>query len=91
MAKLLKPTNENLCFLREFLLSGGVAALPTETVYGLAANALSPEACQKVFDIKNRPSIDPRSAMYLDSQESRPTATPIRQRKFLVPPFGQVP
>ena len=59
MAKLLKPTNENLCFLREFLLSGGVAALPTETVYGLAANALSPEACQKVFDIKNRPYLDP--------------------------------
>ncbi len=59
MAKLLKPTDQNLRFLREFLLSGGVAALPTETVYGLAANAMNPEACQKVFDIKNRPSLDP--------------------------------
>jgi len=59
VAKLLKPTDQNLRFLREFLLSGGVAALPTETVYGLAANAMNPEACQKVFDIKNRPSLDP--------------------------------
>ena len=59
MARLLKPTDENLRFLRKFLLSGGVAALPTETVYGLAANALNTEACQRVFDIKNRPSIDP--------------------------------
>ncbi len=59
MARLLKPTDQNLRFLREFLLSGGVAALPTETVYGLAANAMNPEACQKVFDIKNRPSLDP--------------------------------
>lgn len=59
MARILKPTEENLRFLREFLLSGEVAALPTETVYGLGANALDKEACQKVFNIKNRPCNDP--------------------------------
>lgn len=59
MAKILKPTEENLRLLREFLLSGEVAALPTETVYGLGANALNPEACRKVFEIKGRPANDP--------------------------------
>ena len=59
MAEILKPTEENLRLLREFLLSGEVAGLPTETVYGLGANALDPKACQKVFEIKGRPSNDP--------------------------------
>lgn len=34
-------------------------ALPTETVYGLAANALSPLACAKIFEAKDRPLNDP--------------------------------
>jgi L-threonylcarbamoyladenylate synthase len=42
------------------LLRGGeVVALPTETVYGLAANALDEQAVQKIFTIKGRPLIDP--------------------------------
>lgn len=38
---------------------GGVVALPTETVYGLAASIHHPEAIQKVFTIKGRPSDNP--------------------------------
>lgn len=34
-------------------------AIPTETVYGLAANALDPAAVVKIFEIKNRPAFDP--------------------------------
>lgn len=34
-------------------------AIPTETVYGLAANALKPEAVVKIFQIKNRPTFNP--------------------------------
>lgn len=41
------------------LKEGEVVALPTETVYGLAANALDPVAARKIFDIKGRPLIDP--------------------------------
>lgn len=37
------------------LLSGNVAALPTETVYGLAADATNSEAVEKIFKIKKRP------------------------------------
>jgi L-threonylcarbamoyladenylate synthase len=41
------------------LRAGGVVAFPTETVYGLGANALDPVAVEKIFAAKQRPSWDP--------------------------------
>lgn len=41
------------------LQAGGMVALPTETVYGLGAHALNPEAVARIFVAKNRPSWDP--------------------------------
>ena len=41
------------------LENGGLVALPTETVYGLAADAFDAEAIAKVFEVKERPSFDP--------------------------------
>ena len=41
------------------LRAGEVVALPTETVYGLAANALNAEAVARIFEIKGRPSHNP--------------------------------
>lgn len=41
------------------LRSGEVVALPTETVYGLGADALNPEAVAKIFEAKERPHFDP--------------------------------
>lgn len=41
------------------LASGGLVALPTETVYGLAANALDGEAVARIFEAKGRPSFNP--------------------------------
>ncbi len=41
------------------LEAGEVVALPTETVYGLAANALNESAVAKIFSVKQRPSFDP--------------------------------
>lgn len=38
---------------------GGVVAFPTETVYGLGANALNPVAVARIFELKERPSFDP--------------------------------
>jgi len=43
----------------ELLAAGDPVALPTETVYGLAADALSPAACTKIFEAKERPLSDP--------------------------------
>lgn len=41
------------------LRDGGLVGMPTETVYGLAANALNENAVAKVFEAKERPSFDP--------------------------------
>ncbi|MCB9330063.1 MAG: threonylcarbamoyl-AMP synthase [Lewinellaceae bacterium] len=42
-----------------WLIDGKCVAVPTETVYGLAANALDPAAVVRIFEIKNRPAFDP--------------------------------
>ena len=41
------------------LQSGAVAAFPTETVYGLGANALNPDAIARIYEAKGRPSNNP--------------------------------
>ncbi len=50
---------ENIDKAREVLLNGGLIGMPTETVYGLAANALNLDAVSNIFKVKNRPSFDP--------------------------------
>lgn len=44
---------------KEILERGGLVAIPTETVYGLAGNALNPLAVARIFEAKNRPAFDP--------------------------------
>jgi L-threonylcarbamoyladenylate synthase len=44
---------------RTFLTQGQLVGIPTETVYGLAANALDPQAVASIFATKNRPTFDP--------------------------------
>ncbi len=44
---------------RQHLINGDVVAIPTETVYGLAGNALNEDAVLKIFEAKNRPSFNP--------------------------------
>ena len=43
----------------EILRSGGLVAIPTETVYGLAADASNPDAIRRVFEAKGRPDNHP--------------------------------
>lgn len=53
------PSDSDLDTIAAILTSGEVVGLPTETVYGLAANALDPDAVAKIFAIKNRPANNP--------------------------------
>jgi L-threonylcarbamoyladenylate synthase len=46
-------------FAKAVLERGDLVAVPTETVYGLAGNALDPAAAAKIFQVKERPSFDP--------------------------------
>jgi L-threonylcarbamoyladenylate synthase len=55
----MAETGADIYRAAELLSRGEVVAIPTETVYGLAANALNPAAVLKIFEIKNRPAFDP--------------------------------
>ena len=58
-ANIYHGTSQNLRRLAQVLRRGGLVAVPTETVYGLAANALDAKACRQVFRAKRRPANDP--------------------------------
>jgi L-threonylcarbamoyladenylate synthase len=49
----------DLSLAKRLLQAGELVAIPTETVYGLAANAFDAEAALKIFEVKRRPSFDP--------------------------------
>lgn len=57
--ELLFPTPEALARAGELLRSGEVVGFPTETVYGLGANALDEAAVEKIFAAKGRPGDNP--------------------------------
>ena len=56
---LLGNTKEDIKKAAAFLKEGGVVAMPTETVYGLAADALKGDAVRKIFLAKRRPMDNP--------------------------------
>src|ERR1700688_4748910 len=57
--RLSADSEADLSRAAEILQAGGTVALPTETVYGLGANALDPAAVAKIFAAKARPTWDP--------------------------------
>ena len=60
MAKILDASQPDAVPLAaETIRQGGLVAFPTETVYGLGADARNPIAVARVFDAKHRPAIDP--------------------------------
>ncbi|WP_288423958.1 L-threonylcarbamoyladenylate synthase [uncultured Spirosoma sp.] len=50
---------QNIAQAADWLTAGNVVGIPTETVYGLAGNALNPDAVLTIFRVKNRPAFDP--------------------------------
>jgi L-threonylcarbamoyladenylate synthase len=55
----MAETGKNIDLAAELLLNGNLVAIPTETVYGLAANALNEKAVLSIFEAKQRPFFDP--------------------------------
>lgn len=56
---ILDATSENITYCSDLLKHGEVVAMPTETVYGLAANVFDDKAISKIFKIKGRPQDNP--------------------------------
>ncbi|MEX1279851.1 MAG: L-threonylcarbamoyladenylate synthase [Acidimicrobiia bacterium] len=57
--RLLPPTDDGLDTAATLLRAGGLVAFPTETVYGLGADALDADAVGRVFEAKGRPADNP--------------------------------
>ena len=66
---ILIPTEANKLACANYLRGGKVIGIPTETVYGLAGNALCEKTVRKIFEVKGRPFIDPL-IVHFDSLES---------------------
>ncbi len=57
--KIMAIERESVELAKDIILSGGLVGMPTETVYGLAADGLNGEAVEKIYAVKGRPSDNP--------------------------------
>lgn len=64
--------DEELEEAAQIIRNGGLVAFPTETVYGLGANALDEHAAKKIYEAKGRPSDNPLIAHVSSLQELKP-------------------
>jgi len=58
-ASVHTPTPETIARAADILRQGGLVAMPTETVYGLAANAANGQAVARIYAAKGRPGFNP--------------------------------
>lgn len=61
--KLIK---DDITAAAEIIKNGGLVAVPTETVYGLAGNGLDESAVRQIYEVKGRPAVKPLSLMVPD-------------------------
>lgn len=73
--KLLSDTTENIALAAKLIAEGKLVAFPTETVYGLGADAMNAEAVGKVYEAKGRPSDNPM-IVHIASKEDFVRLTP---------------
>ncbi|MDR1026141.1 MAG: threonylcarbamoyl-AMP synthase [Lactobacillus sp.] len=59
MENIFKNSKENIERASQIIKDGGVVAIPTDTLYGLSANAFDAEAIEKIYQIKRRPHDKP--------------------------------
>lgn len=59
VTKDIEKDSADISAAAEILRRGGIVAIPTETVYGLAADAFNPDAVKKIFEAKGRPQDNP--------------------------------
>jgi len=68
----------------KILRAGGTVIFPTETVYGLGADALDEKAAKKIYEAKGRPSDNPLIVHIADKEEIHKLATDINERAYKV-------
>ncbi|NLC31850.1 MAG: threonylcarbamoyl-AMP synthase [Clostridiales bacterium] len=70
--QILEITPASLTRAADLIVNGQVVAIPTETVYGLAANALNIEAVKKIFEAKQRPADNPLIVHIYQKEQAYP-------------------
>lgn len=75
---------KNIDVAASLLKVGKLVAIPTETVYGLAANALDFEAVVQIFSVKNRPTFDPLIVHLLNIESLETYVLKIPQKALLL-------
>src|SRR3954447_22387401 len=68
---IVKASDETIAAAAEHLRAGGLVAFPTETVYGLGADATNGEAVAAIFAAKGRPLFNPLIVHVADLEEAR--------------------
>lgn len=89
--QLLKISSESVALAAQLLRQGEVVGTPTETVYGLMANACSEEAVLKIFEAKGRPQDNPLIVHVCDLAMLREVAAPNEQCLRLAEAFWPGP
>ena len=69
--RLAAATPEAIAAAGQTLREGGLVAIPTETVYGLAADATSDRAVAAIYEAKGRPAFNPLIAHVADLDSAR--------------------
>ena len=74
---ITNPSEQDIDTLARALRNGELVSIPTETVYGLGANGLDPEAMDKIYAAKGRPSDNPLILHVPNSESIKPLVTEI--------------
>ena len=79
--KIFKTTSEHIAEAGAILRRGGLVAFPTETVYGLGANALDENAVSKIYKAKGRPSDNPLIVHIAEKEDMIPLVREIPPKR----------
>lgn len=70
--RILQPTDENIERCARHVVAGGLVGIPTETVYGLAANAADDAAVASIYAAKSRPTSNPLIVHVANTEQAKP-------------------
>jgi L-threonylcarbamoyladenylate synthase len=79
-----RPSKSIIARASKLISSGEIVAFPTETVYGLGANALDPSAISKIYQVKGRPSDNPLIVHIEDMKTLRELVSEIAPRDMRI-------
>ncbi|MCR5151434.1 MAG: threonylcarbamoyl-AMP synthase [Clostridiales bacterium] len=80
----LDKSEKSIDTAAQIIKDGGIVAVPTETVYGLAANALDPSAVRKIFSAKGRPQDNPLIVHVSSVEEIPALVENVDERMYLL-------